>query len=102
MYIGCEKERFKLQCDDKTAPEIESATWGRQVGAVCPEPNRDDMRCPTDVTEDVKSLCNEKKCAFKPNKRKFGEPCDDDDDDSTLIIKIEYKCPNQPPTPTCK
>lgn len=98
MYTRCEKERVNLRCDDtKTAPIIESATWGIQDQAVCPEPTTDEMRCFADVTETVKGYCDEKKCAFKANKRKLGEPCDAT---GTPIIKIEYKCPTEPPT--CK
>ena len=98
VYIGCEKEeRIKLQCSDKTAPEIKSATWGRQDEAECPHPIKDDMSCSDDVTDKVKNLCNEKKCAFRANKRKLGDPCEGD---GTPIIKIEYECPTEPPA--CK
>lgn len=101
MYIGCAKaERIRLQCSDNTAPEIESATWGCQDEAVCPHPTKDDMSTSADVTESVKNFCNEKRCAFRANKRQFGDLCDNDA--GTLIIKIEYKCPTEPPTPICK
>ena len=102
MYIGCEKEKVKLRCSDKTAPEIESATWGLQDGAVCPTPTQDAMSCSDDVTEIVKGKCNAKKCVFRPNKNTLIKPCDGT---GTPIIKIEYKCPGdttEAPTPTCK
>ena len=96
-----------LKCSDKTAPEIESATWGRQEEAECPIPTKDEMSCSDDVTEIVKGKCNAKKCAFRPNKKSLGKACAGT---GKPVIKIEYKCQStvdttEAPTtttPTCK
>ena len=85
-----------MKCPDKMAPDIHSATWGRQDGATCP-PEDDSMDCSIDVTSIVAEKCSMKKCAFIPNKRTLGEPCPGS---GKLIIKVDYDCRPIPPTTT--